>query len=197
MTQTPQCSTQMVQIIRDAAHVVLASEELTAIASAARVDQGEQIWGAKAMSAISAALENRYGLLGARGTALQVGRAAFKDVAHTFGHEDGFEDEEYRLLPVRKRARAGLEKLAAIFDCACGIRVAVTAEPDAWLWTLADCEDCQDPRVESAVAHFMLGLLQEYFAYISGGKVFLAEETACRADGDPACEIRIQRMPLD
>lgn len=197
MTETPSCSAQMVQIVKESAQVVLDRQEISAISQAVGTAVGENVWLARDISGIATALENRYGLQGARGTALQIGRAAFKGILFTFGSEDGFEDEEYRLLPVRKRARAGLEKLAAIFDCSCGLHVTVTAEPDAWLWTLADCQHCDDPRVESTVSHFMLGLLQEYFAYISGGKVFIVEETACRADGDPECVIRVHRLPID
>lgn len=197
MNETPSCSAQMVLILKESARVVLDGQEITALAETAQIPQEEPVWRARDIAAIASALESRYGVMGARGTALQVGRAAFKGIMLAFGSEDGFEDEEYRLLPVRKRARAGLEKLAAIFDCSCGIQVKVTAEPDAWSWTLADCQHCDDPRVESTVAHFMLGLLQEYFSYISGGKVFVVEETACRADGDPVCVIRIHRLPLD
>jgi hypothetical protein len=195
------CSAQMIQIVLEGAREVLDSAELAVLFETAGVQlpgAGQSFnGGAGDVRLLAAALDMRYGVLGARGAAVRVGQASFQGVVRAFGSEGGFEAEEYRLLPVRKRARAGLEKLAAIFYCACGIKVAVTAEPDAWLWTLADCEYCQDPRIESAVSHFMLGLLREYLAWSSGGKVFQVEETACRANGDPNCVIRIQRLPLD
>jgi len=203
MTDTaPQnCSDEMLQIIMEASRVVLDTAEMESLAAAAGLplpkvgSMGHWSWDN--FRALSTELGNRYGSLGARGTALKVGRAAFQGVVRTYGSDEGFEAKEYQLLPVRKRARAGLEKLAAIFDCACGIRVAVTAEPDAWLWTLADCEHCNHPAVEAMVSHFMLGLLQAYLAWISGGKVFQVEEIACRAQGASNCVIRVLRLPLD
>jgi len=38
--------------------------------------------------------------------------------------------------------------------------------------------------------------LQEALYWLSGGKVFNVEETACIAKGDPACTIVIDRIPL-
>ncbi|HWR65711.1 MAG TPA: hypothetical protein VN364_06295 [Bellilinea sp.] len=191
----------MVQIVREASRVVLDPAELESLAAAAGLPMpkagGQSHWSWKNFSDLSTELTARYGQLGARGTALKVGRAAFQGVVRTYGSAEGFEEQQYQLLPVRKRARAGLEKLAAIFDCACGMRVTVTAEPDAWLWTLAECEECNNPAVEAMVSHFMLGLLQAYLAWISGGKVFQVEEIACRADGAPDCVIRVLRNPLD
>ena len=195
------CSEEMVRIILEASSVVVDPTEVEALAASAGIPSAGPeraiAWSWKNFQDLSLALDARYGPLGARGTALKVGRAAFQGVVRTYGSADGFEETQYQLLPVRKRARAGLEKLAAIFDCACGMRVAVTAEPDAWLWTLADCEQCNDPAVEAMVSHFMLGLLQAYLGWISGGKVFQVEEIACRADGAPNCVIRILRLPLD
>lgn len=195
------CSDEMAQIVMEASRVVLNPAELETLAAAVGLPApgagGHSHWSWKNFSDLSTELNARYGQLGARGTALKVGRAAFQGVVRTYGSDEGFEDQQYQLLPVRKRARAGLEKLAAIFDCACGIRVAVTAEPDAWLWTLADCEECGNPAVETMVSHFMLGLLQAYLAWISGGKVFQVEEISCRADGAPNCVIRVLRRPLD
>ncbi|MBA4399013.1 MAG: hypothetical protein C0396_03975 [Anaerolinea sp.] len=195
------CSTEMTQIVLEGAREVLNSAEMTALFESAGVRLPDETGPISApgndIQRLAKALETRYGPLGSRGTAVRIGRASFQGVMQVFGSEDGFEDEEYRMLPVRKRARAGLEKLAAIFECACGIHVAVTTEPEAWLWTLADCETCHDPRVETAVSHFMLGLLREYLAWSSGGKVFQVEEIACRADGDPNCVLRVLRLPLD
>lgn len=203
MTESEPCngSTEMARIVLEGAREVLNSAEMTALFDAAGVRQPDTTGPISApgndIQRLATALETRYGTLGSRGAAVRIGRASFPGVMQVFGSEDGFEDEEYRLLPARKRARAGLEKLAAIFECACGIHVAVTTEPEAWLWTLADCEVCHDPRVETTISHFMLGLLREYLAWSSGGKVFQVEEIACRADGDLNCVLRIQRLPLD
>ncbi len=193
------CSEEMDQIVMEGVREVLGRDEIAALFEAAGATvpgDGEKL-AEEQFAAILAVVEKRHGSLGARGIAMRIGRACFPGFVRSFGSDGGFEDAEYRLLPVRKRARAGLEKLAAIFDCACGLRIVVDTTPDAWIWTINDCRQCSNPQVESAVSHFMLGLLQQYLGWISGGKVFQVEETACQANGDPNCVIRIHRLPLD
>lgn len=193
------CSEEMTQIVMEGVREVLGRDQIGALFEAA----GATVPGVGAklteeqFAAILAAVEKQHGSLGARGIAMRIGRASFPGFVGSFGADEGFEDAEYRLLPVRKRARAGLEKLAAIFDCSCGLRIAVDTTPDAWIWTITDCPQCSNPQVESALSHFMLGLLQQYLGWISGGKVFQVEETACQANGAPNCVIRIHRLPLD
>lgn len=193
------CSDEMAQIVLEGAREVLDRDEiviLTELAGVSVPSAGEK-WTQHQFLSFIEAMEKRHGMLGARGIAVRIGRASFPGFVRTFGSEDGFEDADYRLLPVRKRARVGLEKFAAIFMCACGMKISVDTEPEAWIWTVADCPQCSNPHIESAVSHFMLGLLQQYLAWISGGKVFLAEEAACQANGAPNCVIRISRLPLD
>lgn len=193
------CSDEMTQIVLEGAREVIDRGEIDALADAAGLpvpNKGEN-WTESQFLAFIGAMETLHGKLGARGIALRIGRASFRGFVRIFGTEEGFEEPEYRLLPVRKRARAGLEKFAAIFACACGMKIAVDTEPDAWIWTIADCRQCSNPLIETTVSHFMLGLLQEYLGWISGGKVFQVEETACQADGAANCVIRIARLPLD
>lgn len=189
----------MTQIVLEGAREVIDREEIFALIGMAGVPVPEQgvKWTEDQFLAFIEAMEKRHGSLGARGIALRIGRASFQGFVRTFGTEDGFEEQEYRLLPVRKRARAGLEKIAAIFQCACKMKIAVDTEPDAWIWTIAECSQCSKPLIESTVSHFMLGLLQQYLGWISGGKVFQVEETACQAGGAPNCVIRIARLPLE
>ncbi len=193
------CSEEMAKIILDGAREVLDRTEISALLEAAGVALPETggAWTKDLLLSILTAIEKRHGSLGARGLAVRIGRASFPGFVKIYGSDEGFEDAEYRLLPVRKRARAGLEKLAAIFNRACGLRIVVDSEPDAWVWTIADCHQCSDPLIESALSHFMLGLLQQYLGWISGGKVFQVEETACQAKSYPNCVIRIHRKPLD
>jgi len=193
------CSAQMVKVVLEGVREVIDLEEMSAVLTEAGIShlQDKTEWTMDAFKQLLGTMENRHGRLGVRGIAVRVGRAAFPELVKAYGSEGGFEEPEYRLLPVRKRARVGLEKIAAIFNCACQLRVAVDTEPDAWVWTVAECPVCADPQVESVVSHFMLGLLQAYLSWISGGKMFQVEETACMADGAPNCIIRIQRLPID
>lgn len=193
------CSNQMVQVVLEGVREVIDQEEISAVLAAGGLPNlGDQThWTFDAFKAVLSSMEVRHGRLGLRGIAVRVGRASFAELVKVYGSDGGFEEPEYRLLPVRKRARVGLEKIAAIFNCACHLRVAVDTEPDAWVWTIANCPSCGDPQVESAVSHFMLGLLQAYLSWISGGKMFQIEEKACMADGAPNCIIHIHRLPID
>lgn len=193
------CSDEMAKIVLEGAREVLDPQEITLLMQTAGLavhDSGAK-WTEDQFVNLIAAVESRHGSLGARGIALRIGRASFAGFVRSFGSDEGFEDADYHLLPVRKRARAGLEKLAAIFNCACGLRIAVDTTPDAWLWTIAECRQCANPQVESTLSHYMLGLLQAYLGWISGGRVFEVEETACQANGDPSCVIRVHRLPID
>lgn len=193
------CSDEMAQIVLDGTREVIEPDEIDSLVAMAGVPVPEQgvSWTESQFLAFIGVMDQRYGKLGARGVALKIGRASFRGFVRTFGTEDGFEEPEYRMLPVRRRARAGLEKFAAIFECACGMKISVDTEPEAWVWTIADCRQCSNALIESTVSHFMLGLLQQYLGWISGGKVFQVEETACRADGAPNCVIRVARLPLE
>jgi predicted hydrocarbon binding protein len=46
------------------------------------------------------------------------------------------------------------------------------------------------------MCHLAVGLLQESLYWLSGGKMFNVEETACIGRGDAACTISIDRTPL-
>lgn len=193
------CSDQMVQVVLEGVREVIDHDEISAVLASGGISNfdDQTDWTLVVFKAFLSGMEIRHGRLGLRGFAVRVGQASFPELVKAYGSDGGFEEPEYRLLPVRKRARVGLEKIAAIFNCACHLRVAVDSEPDAWVWTIADCPLCNDPQVESAVSHFMLGLLQAYFSWISGGKMFLIEEKACMADGAPSCIIHIHRLPID
>ncbi|MRR29466.1 hypothetical protein EG834_03840, partial [bacterium] len=95
------CSTEMVQIILEASSVVVDPTEVEALAASSglllpRPNQAEA-WSWQDFQNLSVALKARYGQLGARGTALKVGRAAFQGVVRTYGNADGFEEPQYQL----------------------------------------------------------------------------------------------------
>lgn len=146
---------------------------------------------------LAKALEEVYGAQGARGVALRSGRSAFCYFLKTFGDETGFNGLEFRLLPPRRRMYAGLQRLAEVISSQAGQPVSVRAEEQAWLVQIDACPECWQQHSAAAVCYFSVGFLQEFLSWLSGGRVYLVEETACRAKGDPACILRIDQKPLD
>jgi predicted hydrocarbon binding protein len=149
------------------------------------------------ISALQQALEDVYGLQGARGITLRSGRAAFCYLLKALGEQIGFDDLEFRLLPPRRRMQAGLERLAQTLGSEAGGTIQVQDQEKAWLVRIEDCPECRDRQSETAMCFFSVGLLQEFLTWLSGGKVYLVEEITCRGRGDAACTFRIDKKPLD
>lgn len=65
------------------------------------------------------------------------------------------------------------------------------------LWHIERCPLCWERQSTDVLCHLAVGVLQEALYWLSGGKSFILQETACIARGDPACTIAIHRQPLD
>ena len=144
-------------------------------------------------------LERLYGVRGGRGLSVLVGRAAFTYVLKHFGKLYGLKDSDFRLLPVPRRIQAGLGKLAQIFEQQFEQQAVVRDEGTYWTWTVENCLNC---RGQSAVAgevscYFIVGLLQEYLSWASGGRFYPVVEMECAVLGGNCCVFRIDRKPLD
>jgi predicted hydrocarbon binding protein len=149
------------------------------------------------VSALQQAVEEVYGPQGARGVALRSGRSAFCYFLKTFGEKTGLRELDFRLLPPRRRLKTGLERLAHVMNAETGGEVIIQDDEDAWLVRIGRCPECWKKQSEATHCFFSVGLLQEFISWLSGGKIYLVEEIACRAKGDPACIIRIDKKPLD
>ncbi len=149
------------------------------------------------ITALAQALEEVYGPQGARGIALRSGRSTFCYFLKNFGEETGFNELDFRLLPPRRRVYAGLKRLAEVIGGEVGQTINVQTEEKAWQVQIDACPECWQQQSKDAVCYFSVGFLQEFLSWLSGGRVYLIEETACRAKGDPACVLRIDQKPLD
>lgn len=149
------------------------------------------------ISALQQALEDVYGRQGARGVALRSGRAAFCHFLRVFGEQTGFDELQFRLLPLRRRILAGLERLAQLIAGQGGGTIRIQDSGTDWLVHIDVCPECWGRQNDSPLCYFSVGLLQEFLTWMSGGKIYLVEEKTCRAKGDSACTIRIEKKPLD
>lgn len=149
------------------------------------------------LGAMHHALDTMYGPRSGRGLALRIGRACFKHGLHEFGGLIGVTDLTFRLLPLQMKIKVGAESFAEVFNNYTDQIVQLEEKPDLLLWHIERCPLCWGRNTDSPCCHLVVGLLQESLFWLSGGKYFQVEETACIARGDPTCTIEIQRNPLE
>jgi predicted hydrocarbon binding protein len=149
------------------------------------------------VSLLQSTLEQVYGPRGGRGLALRVGRACFKYGLKEYGSMLGLTEMAFRLLSLPSRLRTGTQTFADLFNKHTDQRVVVEEKENKIFWHIARCPLCWERKVDEPVCHLAVGLLQEALYWLSGGKVFNVEETACSARGDAACTITIDHTPLE
>ncbi len=150
----------------------------------------------ESVSGLQSALEQAYGPRGGRGLALRIGRACFSYGFRDYGPQLGLTETAFRMLPLPTRLNLGVKSFADLFNRHSDQVVRVEEKPDHILWHIERCPLCWERTSGEPVCHLAAGLLQESSYWLSGGKIFVVEETACIARGDPACTFRIDRQPI-
>lgn len=149
-----------------------------------------------AISSLHSALESFYGPHGGRGVALRIGRACFQHGLREFGPLHGLTDLTFRLLPAQTRFQVGASALAEIFNKNSDQRVRLEDRDTLLLWHIERCPLCWQRTADSPCCQMAVGLLQESLFWMSGGKFYRVEETACIACGDATCTIVIEKTPM-
>ena len=145
---------------------------------------------------LQVALEYAYGPRAGRGLAMRVGRACLKYGLREFGPGLGLNDPAFRMLPLQPRLKAGCEAIAGLFNQFTGQRVRLDMDEKYISWQIERCPLCWERHSDAPCCAMAVGLLQESFYWLSGGKYFLVEEKKCIACGDSTCTIVIDRTPM-
>jgi len=145
---------------------------------------------------LQSALEQVYGPRGGRGLALRAGRSCFKYGLKEYGSMMGITEMAFRLLPLPTKLHTGAQVFADLFNKHTDQHVRLEETETQILWHIERCPLCWERTENEPVCHLAVGVLQEALYWLSGGKVFNVEETACVACGDPACTIVIDKTPL-
>jgi predicted hydrocarbon binding protein len=182
---------------RDGLHAVLDASGLPGWSEGYPPDDMRLEFPFSDLSRLQATLEELYGPRGGCGVALRSGRAGFKFGLRQFGDQLGMTEMSFRLLPLSEKLPQGAELLAGLFNQVSDQRVRVETNDTHILWHIERCPVCSGRTSQEPLCHLAVGLLQEALYWVSGGKTFIVEETACIARGDPACTIAISRQPLD
>ncbi|MBI3737806.1 MAG: 4-vinyl reductase [Chloroflexi bacterium] len=140
-------------------------------------------------------LEQAYGPQGGRGTALRIGRACFQYGLRDYGSILGITEMAFRLLPLPTKFSVGAKSFADLFNKHTDQRVRVEESDAKLFWHIERCP-LWERHASEPICHLAVGLLQESLYWLSGGKIFNVEETACIARGDAACTIVIDKTPL-
>jgi len=155
-----------------------------------------QAFSFETMSLLQSTLEQAYGPRGGRGLALRVGRAAFKYGLKEYGSMLGLTEMAFRLLPLPTKLHTGAKAFADLFNKHTDQKVRIEEKDNKIFWHIDQCPLCWERKAEEPICHLAVGLLQESLYWVSGGKVFNVEETACIAHGDGVCTIVIDQIPL-
>jgi predicted hydrocarbon binding protein len=156
----------------------------------------EKTFPFETISAIQNALELTYGPRGGRGVALRIGRATFKSGLKEYGSMLGLTEMAFRLLPLSTKLHSGATAFAELFNKYTDQKVRIEEKNGRILWHIERCPLCWGRKADEMICHLAVGLLQESLYWVSGGKMFNVEETACIARGDSACTIVIDPTPL-
>ncbi len=149
------------------------------------------------LSALHHSLEELYGPRGGRGVAARAGRICFRYGLREFGPELGISDLAFRLLPLNMKLKVGGDVLICTLNRFTEQTLRVEEKPDCYLLHVDQCPFCWGRTADAPSCHLTSGVLQEALFWVSGGRNFLVEETACIATGDLTCLFRIDRQPLD
>jgi predicted hydrocarbon binding protein len=156
----------------------------------------DKTFGFEAVSQIHQSLEQQFGPRGGRGLALRAGRACFKYGLKEYGSLMGITEMAFRLLPLQTKLRVGAKSFADLFNKHTDQKVRLEETDEKIFWHIERCPLCWGRTANEPVCHLAVGLLQEGLYWISGGKVFNVEETACIAHGATVCTIEIDKTPL-
>jgi predicted hydrocarbon binding protein len=156
----------------------------------------ERTFSFETVSLLQSTLEQAYGPRGGRGLALRVGRACFKYGLKEYGSMLGLTEMAFRLLSLPTKLHTGTKIFADLFNKHTDQKVRVEEKDNKIFWHIERCPLCWERKAEEPVCHLAVGLLQEALYWVSGGKVFNVEETACIARGDAACTIVMDQTPL-
>ncbi len=149
------------------------------------------------LGAMNKGLDSLYGPRGGRGLALRTGRACFAHALRDFGPMLGLTDLSFRLLPLAMKVKAGMDGFAELFNRYTDQVVRLDERPEEYWVHIDRCALCWGRHTDGPSCHIAVGFIQEAFGWLSGGKNYLVEETACAASGGGTCSIRIQRQPVD
>ena len=149
------------------------------------------------IATIHLALEEMYGPRGGRGLALRIGKVTFNDFMRYFGALAGFNDPDYKKIPVEARLHISLLAASKIFSQMTDQATTVLESKEEFLWLIHNCPICYGRNnLDKPICFSAIGFLQAMLSWVSGGLEYKVYESKCCALGEAVCEIVIQKGPI-
>jgi predicted hydrocarbon binding protein len=146
---------------------------------------------------LETALESIYGNQVGAGIAFRAGRVSFKYFLSMFGDKLGFSDINFRLLPMNQRKLEGLSRISSEMHSSYGLRSTIRDQETMFSVEIENCFECNGEKSSQPTCHFIAGFLQEYLAWIGGGRFFSVKESSCVANGGDSCTFELSKRPID
>ncbi len=142
-------------------------------------------------------MEKKFGKKELHGLLLRSGRASCKFFVRQYGPEMQVTSSEYRLLPTKKRLLKGLKAAAGLCAELFQKEICVVDDGDCWIWqeTQRENEAASDPGCPEFF--FIIGLLQEYLSWLSGGKSFQVKRAEIGGHVEGVDRLLISKEPLE
>lgn len=154
-------------------------------------------WSFEETSAVSQAIDDKYGRQDGRGIAIRTGRAWFYREQRDFGAVLGIGSIAFRLLPLSVKIRMSLNAVADTFNKTSDQVVRVEEKEGRFFYHVARCPECWNRTSVEPICSAEIGLLQESLRRVSGSKGIAVKEILCIARGDPSCTYAIEQRHLD
>jgi predicted hydrocarbon binding protein len=148
------------------------------------------------LSLIQKSLEQGYGPHGGLGLAMRAGRVFFANGLRTYGPELGLNDAAFRFQPPDLKLMSVLHSLADFFNQHTDQVISLKESEHRIFWQVEQCPWCWDRQGFEPICRFTVGMLQEALYWVSGGKFYNVVEETCISQGDSACLIVMDRVPL-
>jgi predicted hydrocarbon binding protein len=181
---------------REGIHSVLRDASLASFMDHYPPANSDKTFSFETVGKLLGSLEQAYGPQGGRGTALRVGRACFQRGLRDVGALTTITSPDFRFLPLSTKLPAAANTFADVFNSHTDQRVRVEEKEHYLLWHIECCPLCWGRKANEPICYLAVGFAQEALYWLSGGKIFDVEETACIARGDSACTIMIDRRPI-
>jgi hypothetical protein len=143
-------------------------------------------------------MEAQYGATAVRGIAVCAGRSAFKYLLTQDGEEIGFDSDDFRFLPLRRKLKKGLTLLSAWFTRTFDTRIELEPAKQNWLLKVSEPSAKEGTRLgDEDNCSFFIGLVQGFMTWVGGGKYYRVIETQCRHQNSSYCCFQIDKTPLE
>jgi predicted hydrocarbon binding protein len=145
-------------------------------------------------SMIIAALDELYGVRGAKILATRAGHAIFKESVKTIGDPFGITSESFQSKPMEEKIEGGLAYVRAVIT---GKKPAPMPRTDdnQFLFSVQLCPVCWGRTTDTPRCFLTTGLLREAIRWATGGTVVPVTQVKAHSCGDATCDYVIPTQP--